>query len=291
MKPIRTVIMGAAGRDFHNFNVVYRDNPQLRRRRLHRHADPEHRRPQVPGVARRARCTRRASRSSPRATCRSSSAGTRSRRWSSPTATCPTTTCMDRAVDRQRRRRRLQAARAERRRCSTSTKPVIAVCAVRTGSGKSQTTRRIAADPARGGPEGGRRAPPDAVRQPREAARPALRAIADLKKHQCTIEEIEEYEPHIVSGTIIYAGVDYGDILAQAAGRGGRHPVGRRQQRHAVLQARPAHRRRRPAARRERADVLPRRDQPAPGRRRHHQQGRHRRHRTPSTRCAPTSAA
>ena len=41
-------------------------------------------------------------------------------------------------------------------------------------------------------------------------------SIADLKKHQCTIEEIEEYEPHIVSGTIIYAGVDYGDILAQA---------------------------------------------------------------------------
>ena len=41
-------------------------------------------------------------------------------------------------------------------------------------------------------------------------------SIADLKKHHCTIEEIEEYEPHIVSGTIIYAGVDYGDILAQA---------------------------------------------------------------------------
>ncbi len=41
-------------------------------------------------------------------------------------------------------------------------------------------------------------------------------SIADLKKHDCTIEEIEEYEPHIVSGTIVYAGVDYGDILAQA---------------------------------------------------------------------------
>jgi predicted GTPase len=41
-------------------------------------------------------------------------------------------------------------------------------------------------------------------------------SLADLKKHKCTIEEIEEYEPHIVSGTVIYAGVDYGDILARA---------------------------------------------------------------------------
>jgi len=40
-------------------------------------------------------------------------------------------------------------------------------------------------------------------------------AVADLKKHKCTIEEMEEYEPHIVSGTIIYAGVDYEAILGR----------------------------------------------------------------------------
>ena len=97
-----------------------------------------------------------------------------------------------------------------------STKPVIAVCAVRTGSGKSQTTRRIAQILREHGLKVA------AIRHPMpygnlEKQRvQRFGRIADLKKHKCTIEEIEEYEPHIVSGTIIYAGVDYGDILAQA---------------------------------------------------------------------------
>ena len=97
-----------------------------------------------------------------------------------------------------------------------STKPVISVCAVRTGSGKSQTTRRIAGILQEHGLKVA------AIRHPMpygdlEKQRvQRFASIADLKKHQCTIEEIEEYEPHIVSGTIIYAGVDYGDILAQA---------------------------------------------------------------------------
>ncbi len=97
-----------------------------------------------------------------------------------------------------------------------STKPVISVCAVRTGSGKSQTTRRIAGILQAAGLKVA------AIRHPMpygdlEKQRVQRYAsIADLKKHKCTIEEIEEYEPHIVSGTIIYAGVDYGDILAQA---------------------------------------------------------------------------
>jgi predicted GTPase len=97
-----------------------------------------------------------------------------------------------------------------------STKPVIAVCAVRTGSGKSQTTRRISAMLREAGLKVA------AIRHPMPYGNLEKQrvqrygAIADLKKHECTIEEIEEYEPHIVSGTIIYAGVDYGDILAQA---------------------------------------------------------------------------
>jgi predicted GTPase len=94
--------------------------------------------------------------------------------------------------------------------------PVVAVCAVRTGSGKSQTTRAIAGTLK----EAGKRVV--AVRHPMpygdlNAQRVQRYAeLADLERYETTIEEREEYEPHITSGTIIYAGVDYGDILAQA---------------------------------------------------------------------------
>jgi predicted GTPase len=94
--------------------------------------------------------------------------------------------------------------------------PVVSVCAVRTGSGKSQTTRRVIAI-LRGR---GRRVV--AVRHPMpygDLVRQKVQRFArmeDLDTHQCTIEEREEYEPHIVSGGVIYAGVDYGAILAEA---------------------------------------------------------------------------
>jgi predicted GTPase len=97
-----------------------------------------------------------------------------------------------------------------------ATVPVVAVCAVRTGSGKSQTTRAIA-DTLKGA---GKRVV--AVRHPMpygnlEAQRVQRYAtLDDLDRYDTTIEEREEYEPHITSGTIIYAGVDYGDILDQA---------------------------------------------------------------------------
>ena len=98
----------------------------------------------------------------------------------------------------------------------TSTVPVVAVCAVRTGAGKSQTTRAIAETLK----EAGKRVV--AVRHPMpygnlEAQRVQRYAtLEDLDRHNTTIEEREEYEPHITSGTIIYAGVDYGQILEQA---------------------------------------------------------------------------
>jgi len=97
-----------------------------------------------------------------------------------------------------------------------SRKPVVSVCAVRTGSGKSQTTRRAAAVLREMGLK------VVAIRHPMpygDLARQKVQrfaSVADQKKHECTIEEMEEYEPHIVSGTIIYAGVDYGAILEQA---------------------------------------------------------------------------
>jgi len=97
-----------------------------------------------------------------------------------------------------------------------ATVPVVAVCAVRTGSGKSQTTRAIAGAMK----DAGKRVV--AVRHPMpygnlEAQRVQRYAtLEDLDRYDTTIEEREEYEPHITSGTVIYAGVDYGDILEQA---------------------------------------------------------------------------
>ncbi len=97
-----------------------------------------------------------------------------------------------------------------------SKKPVIAVLAVRTGSGKSQTSRKIVEILRKAGkkvvsirhpmPYG------DLVKQKVQR----FATYADLKKHKCTIEEIEEYEPHVANGGVIYAGVDYEAILREA---------------------------------------------------------------------------
>jgi len=97
-----------------------------------------------------------------------------------------------------------------------STKPVISVCAVRTGSGKSQTTRRVSLIlRAMGYKVAAIRHPMpygDLVKQKVQR----FATYADLDKHECTIEEREEYEPHIDNGVIVYAGVDYEAILRQA---------------------------------------------------------------------------
>jgi predicted GTPase len=98
--------------------------------------------------------------------------------------------------------------------------PVVAVCAVRTGSGKSQTTRRIAQILR----DLGRRAV--VVRHPMPygdlAAQKIQRysSIEDMAAQRCTIEEMEEYEPHLRLGFTVYAGVDYGEILSAAQSEG-----------------------------------------------------------------------
>ncbi|OGU66098.1 MAG: GTPase [Stygiobacter sp. RIFOXYC12_FULL_38_8] len=97
-----------------------------------------------------------------------------------------------------------------------STKPVIAVLAVRTGCGKSQTSRRI----VKLLEEAGKKVV--AVRHPMpygDLVKQKVQRFAtleDLKTHECTIEEIEEYEPHVARGGVIYAGVDYEAILREA---------------------------------------------------------------------------
>jgi len=101
-----------------------------------------------------------------------------------------------------------------------SSLPVVSVCAVRTGCGKSPVSRRVAAELRRLGWR------PVVIRHPMpygDLAEQAVQRFArlqDLERHKCTIEEREEYEPHIVNGTVVYAGVDYEAILRQAEQEG-----------------------------------------------------------------------
>lgn len=97
-----------------------------------------------------------------------------------------------------------------------SKQPVIAVCAARTGSGKSQTTRKVCQLLKNKGID------PVVIRHPMpygDLTKQICQRFAffsDLDQHHCTIEEREEYEPHIIQGTVVYAGVDYEVILKEA---------------------------------------------------------------------------
>lgn len=97
-----------------------------------------------------------------------------------------------------------------------SRKPVVSVCAVRTGAGKSQTTRHVARILRQMGYTVA------AIRHPMPYGNLVAQAVQrfadydDLDEYECTIEEREEYEPHIDNGIIVYAGVDYERILRQA---------------------------------------------------------------------------
>ncbi|HHP51539.1 MAG TPA: GTPase [Moorella mulderi] len=101
-----------------------------------------------------------------------------------------------------------------------SQKPVVAVCAVRTGSGKSQTTRHV----CRILKDMGKKVV--VVRHPMPYGDLAAQAVQrfasfeDLEAHRCTIEEREEYEPHLEQGFVVYAGVDYQRILEKAEQEG-----------------------------------------------------------------------
>lgn len=97
-----------------------------------------------------------------------------------------------------------------------STKPLISICATRTGCGKSQTSRQLIEVLIEKGLK------VVAIRHPMPYGDLEAQAVQrfatldDLKKHDCTIEEMEEYEPHVIRGNVIYAGVDYEKILRAA---------------------------------------------------------------------------
>lgn len=214
MSPIKTLIMGAAGRDFHNFNVFYRDNKD--------YEVVAFTATQIPNIDGRKYPAELAGSLYP--------------------AGIPIYTESD-LVDLIRKLKVDQvvfaysdvphevvmhkasivlAAGADFRLMGVgttqiqSTKPVIAVCAVRTGSGKSQTTRRVSQILREMGYKVAAIRHPmpygDLVKQKVQR----FATYADLDKHECTIEEREEYEPHIDSGVVVFAGVDYEAILREA---------------------------------------------------------------------------
>jgi predicted GTPase len=214
MSPIRTLIMGAAGRDFHNFNVFFRNNPD--------YEVVAFTATQIPDIEGRTYPAELAGAGYP--------AGIPIYAESDllkliqekeveqvifAYSDVPHEYVMHKAS-------MVMAAGADFRLMGTratqikSSKPVVSVCAVRTGAGKSQTTRRVSLILREMGYKVA------AIRHPMpygnlvEQAVQRFAEYADLDKHQCTIEEREEYEPHLDNGIIVYAGVDYEAILRQA---------------------------------------------------------------------------
>jgi predicted GTPase len=210
----RVVIMGAAGRDFHNFNVVYRDDPAAEIVAFTA--------TQIPGIADRRYPAELAGPLYP--------AGipihpedelehiVRDLRADAVVFAYSDVShehvmhSASRVLSCGADFRLLGPERTMLR----STKPVVAVVAVRTGCGKSQTTRRVASIIDSLGLR------PVVVRHPMPYGDLVAQRVqryadyADLDRHHTTIEEREEYEPHLDAGHIVYAGVDYEAILRQA---------------------------------------------------------------------------
>ncbi len=212
----RIVILGAAGRDFHNFNVLYRNNPDFEVVAFTA--------TQIPHIEGRAYPPELAGEAYP--------GGIQIVPESELAALCDKEE-IDAAVfsysDVSYEYVMQRAALVNSldmdfvllgagRTMLPSSKPVIAVCAVRTGSGKSQTTRRV----SRLMRERGYRVV--VVRHPMPYGDLAVQAVQrfasydDLETAHCTIEEREEYEHHIAAGSVVYAGVDYAKILKEAEG-------------------------------------------------------------------------
>jgi predicted GTPase len=214
MKPRNVIIIGAAGRDFHNFNTCYRDNPACNVVAFTA--------AQIPDIAGRRYPPALAGRRYPRGIPVFAEAELPDLIRRLAVDECvfsysdiPYQHVMEVAAV-------VQAAGANfvlpgpDATMLKSSKPVISVGAVRTGCGKSQTSRRIIEILMAKGLK------VVAVRHPMpygDLARQRVQRFArlsDLKKNSCTIEEMEEYEPHVVRGNVIYAGVDYEEILRSA---------------------------------------------------------------------------
>jgi len=214
MARIRTIIMGAAGRDFHNFNVFFRDNQD--------YEVVAFTATQIPNIE---------GRKYPKELSGSLYPEGISIYAETELIDLIRKNSIDQVVFAysdvpheyvMHKASLVLAAGADFRLMGTHTtqiksnKPVVTVCAVRTGSGKSQTTRRVSKILIDLGYSVA------AIRHPMpygDLVKQRVQRFAsydDLDKHACTIEEREEYEPHLDNGVVVYAGVDYAEILAQA---------------------------------------------------------------------------
>ncbi|KXK54844.1 MAG: GTPase [Chlorobi bacterium OLB5] len=214
MAKINVLIMGAAGRDFHNFNVVYRDNPLYNVAAFTA--------TQIPNIEGRKYPASLAGKLYPKGIpiYPESELTSLIKKYNINQVVfsysdVPFTYVMSKNAQ-------VNAAGADfvilgaKDTMLRSSKPVISVVASRTGAGKSQTSRKVVDILQRLGQK------TVSVRHPMpygDLAKQKVQrfaAISDLKKHDCTIEEMEEYEPHISRGNVIYAGVDYEAILREA---------------------------------------------------------------------------
>ncbi|MGW8195655.1 MAG: cyclic 2,3-diphosphoglycerate synthase [Desulforhopalus sp.] len=210
----KTIIMGAAGRDFHNFNVYFRDDPRYRVVAFTA--------TQIPGIAGRFYPPELAGKSYPdgipiysetelTALIRQHRADLVAFSYSD----VPYAEVMHKAATITAENADFILLGAERTMLK-SAKPVIAVCAVRTGCGKSPTTRKIYQLLTTRGKR------VVVVRHPmpygdlRKQAVQRFSSHSDLQKQHCTIEEREEYELLIDSGITVFAGIDYRKILTEA---------------------------------------------------------------------------
>jgi predicted GTPase len=210
----RVLIMGAAGRDFHNFNVVYRDDPSVEVVAFTA--------TQIPFIDGRVYPASLAGERYPHGIeIHDESELIRLIELEQIDDVVFSYSDVSHAYVMHKASQVLAAGAnfvllGPRETMLKATVPVVAVCAVRTGSGKSQTTRAIAAVLK----DAGKRVV--AVRHPMPYGNLAAQRVQryatldDLVRYNTTIEEREEYEPHIASGTVIYSGVDYDDILQQA---------------------------------------------------------------------------
>ena len=210
----RVVILGAAGRDFHDFNLLYRDDPMVEVVAFTA--------AQIPDIDGRTYPAALAGSLYPRGIPIVDESALEDLVAAERVDTVVVAYSDLAHTQVMHLASRAIAAGADvilpgsRRTMLRSRRPVVAVTAVRTGVGKSQTTRYVARL-LRGM---GLRVV--AVRHPMPYGDLAAQAcqrfatLADLERHQCTIEEREEYEPHIEAGCVVYAGVDYERILREA---------------------------------------------------------------------------
>ena len=210
----KVIILGAAGRDFHNFNCFFRDNPAYEVVAFTAE--------QIPGISNRTFPAFIAGKLYPKGIKIYSEEELPSlvKKFDVDEVILAYSDLSHQEV--MEKAARALAAGADfklmgiKHTFLRSKKPVVAICAVRTGAGKSPTTRKISLYLKQKGHKVGIIRHPMPYGNLRMQDVQRFQVLKDLDKQKCTFEEREEYEPHIRNGFIVYAGVDYGKVLRMA---------------------------------------------------------------------------